>query len=97
MLSVDETVKRYLELRSKKERMEQLVKEKLISVIEEMEQIELTLKNFLDEAKLESVKTCYGTPYKTTATSVTVQDMDEVLDFIRTQNAWHLIEKKVNE
>lgn len=90
-------VKRYIQLRDQKEAMNALLKLKLEPINNEMVEIEKQLKSFLDENNMDSVKTAVGTFFKKSTTSVTVRDMDEVLDFVKENNAYDLFERKVNK
>ena len=92
-----ELVERYIKLRDSKEAMNALLKLKLQPITAEMEEIEKQLKYFLDEGNLDSVKTGSGTFFKKSITSVTVRDMDEVLEFVKENAAYDLFERKVNK
>jgi hypothetical protein len=97
MTTNDQLVKRYIQLRDKKEEMNKLLKDRLQPIAKEMDEIETQLKTFLDDNKMDSAKTEAGTFFKKTNTYVTVRDMEEVLTFVKENDAFELFEKKVNK
>lgn len=92
-----ELVERYIKLRTTKEAMNALLKLKLEPINAEMDEIEKQLKSILDDNGADSMKTKVGTFFKKTSTSVTVRDMDEVLEFVKENDAYDLFERKVNK
>lgn len=92
-----ELVERYIKLRDAKEAANALLKLKLEPINVEMVEIEKRLKTFLDESNIDSVKTKSGTFFKKSTISVTVRDMDEVLTFVKENDAYDLFERKVNK
>lgn len=61
------------------------------------EQIEQKLMAFFNETGGESFRTDAGTAYKTTRTSATVQDWPATLDFIKSHEAWDMLEQRVSK
>jgi hypothetical protein len=92
-----ELIKQYIKLRDTKEMIANLLKEKTQPIVQEMEEIETQLKAVLDEMGVDSIKTVSGTFFKKTNTHVAVRDMDEVLTFVKANDAYDLFERKVNK
>lgn len=65
---------------------------------EKLGQLEGFLKDQLQNVlKVESIKTPYGTVFTTTKTSVGVQDWDAVLAYIKSNDAYNLLNRSVNK
>jgi predicted SnoaL-like aldol condensation-catalyzing enzyme len=60
-----------------------------------MLQIETELLDHLNKNQLDSINGPKGTAYKSTVTSVTVDNWSATLDYIRTHELWDLLEARV--
>jgi len=94
---VDALVERYIKLRDLKDKIKELAKEKLAPVENKMKEIEDELQEFLNNTGQTSAKTANGTFFKKISSSVTVEDMDKVISFIKTNNAFDLLDSRVNK
>lgn len=56
----------------------------------------ILLKRFQDNG-LESIKTEFGTAYKSTRTSVSVADGEMFFDFVKANDLWDLLEKRASK
>jgi hypothetical protein len=90
-------VERYIKLRDLKDKIAKVMKEKLEPVNSKIVEIEAELKEFLDETGQSSAKTEFGTCFKKVSHSVTVENMDEVVEFIKEHIAFDLLDSRVNK
>lgn len=96
-MKLDSMVEKYIALRDKKAAMKkayELEAEKIDTLLSRVEGI--LLKHF-EETGTESAKTAAGTAYKSERTSATVADWDMVLGFIQSNEAWSMLDKRVNK
>ena len=96
-ITVDDVVAAYLKLRNKKEALEAETKDQVKTLKEKMEQFEAWIKEQADAQGVTSFKTKHGTAFLTTTDYANVGDWDAVLDFIRTQEAYDMLEKRVSK
>ena len=96
-VQVDGVVATYMKLRSQKESMEAEVKDKVSTIKAKMEKLEAWIKEQADVQGVTSFKTKHGTAFLTTTDYANVADWDAVLDFIRTQEAFDMLEKRISK
>ena len=96
-LTVDKVIQTYMKLRSKKEAIEAEAKEKVADVKANMAKIEAWLKEKADADGVTSFKTDHGTAFLTTTDFANVADWDAVLDFIRKEEAFDMLEKRISK
>ena len=96
-VQVDDVVATYMKLRSQKESMEAEVKDKVSTIKAKMEKLEAWIKEQADVQGVTSFKTKHGTAFLTTTDYANVADWDAVLDFIRTQEAFDMLEKRISK
>ena len=96
-LTVDKVIQTYMKLRSKKEAIEAETKEKVADVKANMAKIEAWLKEKADADGVTSFKTDHGTAFLTTTDFANVADWDAVLDFIRKEEAFDMLEKRISK
>ena len=94
---VDQVISAYLTLRSQKEAIEAEAKDKVKGIKAKMEKIEAWIKTQADEQGVTSFKTKSGTAFLTTTDYANVADWDSVLEFIRTNDAFDMLEKRVSK
>lgn len=87
-------VEQYLKLRDKKAEIAKKHKEELAPYDEALRALENLFQQAMDAQGLENLKTEAGTAYKSTVGSVSVADWDAFFDYVRTNDAWHLVEKR---
>ena len=63
----------------------------------ELEKMEAWLMREADRAGVEGFKTPYGTVYETTQLAASVEDWDQVLDFVREKGEYALLTRGVNK
>jgi hypothetical protein len=96
-VNVDDVVAAYVKLRDKKDSMEAAVKEQTKGLKEKMAQLEAWLKERADADGVTSFKTKHGTAFLTTTDYANVADWDAVLNFIRDNEAFDMLEKRVSK
>jgi hypothetical protein len=96
-VNVDDVVAAYVKLRDKKESMEAAVKEQVKPLKEKMNQLEAWLKEQADAQGVTSFKTKHGTAFLTTTDYANVADWDAVLQFIQSNEAYDMLEKRVSK
>jgi len=96
-ITVDKVIQTYMKLRSKKEAIEAETKEKVADVKANMAKIEAWLKEKADADGVTSFKTDHGTAFLTTTDFANVADWDAVLDFIRKEEAFDMLEKRISK
>ena len=96
-VTVDSVIKKYMRLRDKKAAVEATVKEELDQIKANMAKLEAFLKVKLDADGLTSFKTDHGTAFLTTTAFANVEDWDAVLRFIREEEAFDMLEKRISK
>lgn len=96
-VNVDDVVATYMKLRSQKESIEAEVKDRVSAIKAKMEKLEAWIKEQADAQGVTSFKTKHGTAFLTTTDYANVADWDAVLGFIRTQEAFDMLEKRISK
>ena len=96
-VQVDDVVATYMKLRSQKESMEAEVKDRVSTIKAKMEKLEAWIKEQADAQGVTSFKTKHGTAFLTTTDYANVADWDAVLDFIRENEAYDMLEKRISK
>lgn len=96
-LTVEQVVGTYMKLRRKKEALENQVKEDLADIKAKMTKLESWLMQKADEDGVTSFKTAAGTAFVTTTDFANVADWDAVLTFIKNNEAFDMLEKRVSK
>ena len=97
MATVDQVIGAYMKLRLKKEAIEADAKANMKGLKEQMVKLEAWLKQKADEDGVTSFKTDSGTAFLTTTDFAAVGDWDAVLSFIRENEAYDMLEKRVSK
>lgn len=95
--TVEQVVETYLKLRRKKEAIENEAKDKVADIKTKMTKLESWLMQKADEDGVTSFKTTAGTAFVTTTDFANVADWDAVLTFIRENDAFDMLEKRVSK
>jgi hypothetical protein len=96
-MNVDDATKIYLSLRDEKDRIEAEAKKAKRAITEKMEVIEQWFLLKGDNEGVESWKTPFGTPYFAEASNASVGDWDEVLDYVKNNDAYEILTHGVNK
>jgi len=95
--NVGDVIRTYMKLRDQKAAVEGEVKDRIANIKTKMDKLEAFLKTQMDAQGLTSFKSDYGTAFLTTTDYASVADWDSVLDFIRTNEAYDMLEKRVSK
>jgi hypothetical protein len=95
--NVGDVIRTYMKLRDQKAAIEAEVKDQVSTIKAKMEKLEAYLKTQMDAQGLTSFKSDYGTAFLTTTDYANVADWDAVLDFIRSNEAYDMLEKRVSK
>ena len=96
-IKVDDVIATYMKLRGQKEAVEAEVKEKVSVIKAKMEKLEAWIKEQADAQGVTSFKTKHGTAFLTTTDFATVADWDAMLTFVRENDAYDMLEKRVSK
>jgi len=92
---ITKLVSRYIAARDMKAKLEAAHKKKLEPLAAAMDKTEAAILDFFNQHNMDSAKCEAGTAYKAMRSTATVVDMDAFLDFVRLNDAWHFLEKRV--
>jgi len=95
--NLQELVSKYISARDKKAQIANEAKEKIAKIDAVLDKIEMVLLKSFDAAGIESVKTANGTAYKSTRSSYSVADWEATFNFIKSNEHWHMLERRVNK
>lgn len=96
-IKIDSVIGAYMKLRAKKQAIEDEAKQKVAAIKEKMEKLEAFIKIKADEQGVTSFKTDHGTAFLTTVDYANVADWDSVLEFIKENEAYDMLEKRVSK
>lgn len=96
-LTVDQVIDTYLKLRKKKEAIETETKDKVKGIKDSMAKLEGWIKEQADTQGVKSFKTDHGTAFLTTTDFAQVADWDSVLEYIKKNDAFDMLEKRVSK
>lgn len=95
--NVGDVIRTYMKLRDQKAAIEAETKERVADLKAKMEKLEAYLKAQMDAQGLTSFKSDYGTAFLTTTDYANVADWDAVIRFIRDNEAYDMLEKRVSK
>lgn len=95
--TVSDVIGAYVKLRDEKDRREKQVKEEVQLIKEKMAKLEGWIRQKADADQVTSFKTEYGTAFLTTVDFASVADWDAVLSFIKENEAYDLLERRVSK
>lgn len=96
-ISIEAVVARYMQLREQKEALDRQYKEDKAKLEDGMDKLETYILARMTEDGVDSYKTGYGTAYRGTVDWASVANWDEVLDYVKQNEAYHLLERRVNK
>lgn len=95
--NVGDVIRTYMKLRDQKAAIEAELKERVADLKGKMEKLEAYLKTQMDAQGVTSFKSDYGTAFLTTTDYANVADWDAVLSFVRENEAYDMLEKRVSK
>lgn len=96
-VTVDSAIGAYMALRRKKEAIEAKVKDEVSEIKAKMDKLEAWIKQQADTMGVTSFKTPHGTAFLTTTDYANVADWDAVLTYIRENEAYDMLEKRISK
>lgn len=96
-IKVGKVIEKYVALRQEKEGIERETKTKVAVIRENMNKLESWLLAAMDAEGLQQFKSEAGTAYKTTVDHAGVADWEELIEFVKANEAWTLLEKRVSK
>ena len=96
-MTVDDVIAAYIKYREQKEDLERETKEAVALLKEKMSKLEGWIKTQADAQGVTSFKTPHGTAFVTTSDYASVADWDAVLEYIKTNDAYDLLERRVSK
>lgn len=94
---MEDFVKTYIMLRDKRDAIKERHKEELASINQALDEAEGTLLRYMQDNKLEGIKTESGTVFKKQWTSVKVVDFDALMQYVIESGRYDLLEKRVSK
>jgi hypothetical protein len=92
---MDQVISAYLTLRDQKRAIEAETKTKLADVSARMDKLEGYIRQQAETQGVNSFKTSAGTAFLSTLDFASVADWDAVLTFVRQNNAFDMLERRV--
>lgn len=96
-VTLQSLVERYIALRDKKIAIAAQLKEKVGRIDDVLSKVEAAMLKEFKAMGVESVRTPHGTAFKSVRTSATVADWDAALDYIKSNEDWGMLEKRVSK
>ena len=93
-INITEMTEKYIKLRDLRKRLDEEHKARIAPILAAQEHVESALLALFNELGMDSAKCEAGTAYRSTRTSVTVADMDSFLEFVKKNDAWHMLERR---
>ena len=93
--SIGDVIRTYVSLRKQKDALEADIKDKVSGIKIKMEKLESYLKAKLDADGVTSFKSEHGTAFLTTTDYANVADWDAVLEFIKENDTYEMLERRV--
>jgi copper chaperone CopZ len=95
--NVGDVIRTYMKLRDQKAAVEARAKDEVSTVKAKLEKLEGWIKAQADAQGVTSFKSEFGTAFLTTTDYANVADWDAVLNFIRENDAFDILEKRVSK
>lgn len=95
--NVDKVIAKYVMCRGLKQQLKAKYEEELKPIDEAMKKLEAWLQAKMQADGVNSFNTDSGTAYVSTVEQATVSDMNALVDYIKSKDAWHLLEKRVSK
>jgi hypothetical protein len=94
-MDANKLIETYVLLRDKKKALQDKHKEELEPFDEGLMKIEAKLMDLMESSGVEKLGGAAGTAFTKVNTSVTVSDWEQVLDYVRENDAYDLLERRV--
>lgn len=95
--NVEDVIGKYVALRAEKQAKDAEHKAMIKTYDDRLKKLEAWLHLKMTADGVKAFNTDAGTAYTTTVEQATVKDMHALLDYIRENETWHLLEKRVSK
>jgi len=89
--TVEQVIEKYIELRDQVDAIEAECAQRTTQAKQQMKLLEAWMQEQINTTGVTSFKTPAGTAYQDTVTSCKVANFDTFLDFVRQNDAWHML------
>lgn len=96
-MKLSEAVSLYIKLRDEKAQLKAEFDAQVAPLQEKMDKLEAKLLEVLEKTGMDSVKTEFGTAYKTVRSTASIADRSAFMDFIKSHEEWGLLEVRVSK
>ena len=96
-ITIDTVVGKYMQLRHKKDEITREAKAKTDAINEQMGKLEGYLLQRMQDEGVTSYKTPHGTAFSTTTDYANVADWEATLEYIKQNELYDMLEKRVNK
>lgn len=94
---VEELVAAYISKRDQLNDLKKKHKEVEAAERAALDKVETVFLKYLEDNQTESIKTKAGTVFRKTTVSATVKDWEATLDFIKANEDWGMLDRRVNK
>ncbi len=94
---IEDVVSKYIALRDKKAELDAAHKEKVASIDDALNRVEVYLLSRMQSMGVESVRTAAGTAYTSLKVSVSTADKDALIGFAKDNDLWSSLDIKPNK
>ena len=91
-MKLSEAVSLYISLRDKKAELKAELEAQVRPIQEKMDKLEIKLLEAFESTGVDSVRTEFGTAYKSVRTTASVADRDAFIEFVKSRGEWSLLE-----
>jgi hypothetical protein len=91
-MKISELVEKYIKIRDRKTQLKKEYEAKVAPLEDAHAKIEAKFLELFEKSGTDSLKTEFGTAYKSTRTSITVADREAFMTYIRENDEWPLLE-----
>lgn len=96
-IKIDAIIDRYIQMRDRKAELKAKFDASVATLDQAMDRCEAVILKHLDASGIDSVGSAMGTAFKSKRTSATVADWDAALGFIRDNELWNMLDRRVNK
>jgi type I site-specific restriction endonuclease len=96
-MKLSEIVTKYIELRDRKAELKAEYDNKVASIDETLDKIEVKLLQIFEETGSKSFSTPNGTAYASVRTSASVDDKEAFMEYVKNTEQWPLLEVRASK
>jgi nanoRNase/pAp phosphatase (c-di-AMP/oligoRNAs hydrolase) len=96
-MTIDKVIEAFIRLRAQKDALKKKQAEEMAPLTENLYKLQTYLQKLLQDSGQQSAKTASGTAFLQTDTAIAIEDFDAILAFIKANNLWPMLEKRVSK